>query len=64
MISTLMFMFHLSCWCSFIHSLPPSLAPRFWQVFAQKLHARGFPYVSILEGGMEGIVEHLKKDGR
>ncbi|CAM9128018.1 unnamed protein product, partial [Ectocarpus sp. 12 AP-2014] len=31
--------------------------------FAQRLHARGFPYVSILEGGMEGIVEHLKKEG-
>ncbi|CAN0163271.1 unnamed protein product, partial [Scytosiphon promiscuus] len=31
--------------------------------FAQKLHARGFPYVSILEGGMEGIVEHLEKEG-
>ncbi|CAB1101133.1 unnamed protein product [Ectocarpus sp. CCAP 1310/34] len=33
------------------------------KAFAQRLHARGFPYVSILEGGMEGIVEHLKKEG-
>ncbi|CAM9195457.1 unnamed protein product [Pylaiella littoralis] len=33
------------------------------RAFAQKLHARGFPYVSILEGGMEGIVEHLEREG-
>lgn len=55
--------------CGFTSSLPSSLLPlsfpvSAWQAFAQKLHARGFPYVSILEGGMEGIVEHLKKEGR
>ncbi|CBN74844.1 conserved unknown protein [Ectocarpus siliculosus] len=33
------------------------------KAFARRLHARGFPYVSILEGGMEGIVQHLKKEG-
>lgn len=37
------------------------------QAFAERLHARGFPYVSILEGGMEALVEHLhqiKRCGR
>ncbi|CAM9422410.1 unnamed protein product [Ascophyllum nodosum] len=29
------------------------------KAFAEKLHARGFPYVSILEGGMEALVDHL-----
>lgn len=34
------------------------------QAFAEKLHARGFPYVSILEGGMEALVEHLHQSER
>lgn len=34
-----------------------------FQALAEKLHARGFPYVCILEGGMEGVIKHLRDEG-